>query len=169
MRYLPEIAHCRRFVNADLIAAGLSPLDPESVWIGASRLFLKEIEDSVGRKQDFAFETTLSGRGYLNLIARLHADGWRIHLFYLWLPDVEMAVERVHERASHGGHTIAENVVRRRFPRSLRHLMQDYAPLCDLTVCLDNSRAEPALVFARSREGVTIYNRDIHESLERMT
>lgn len=77
-------------------------------------------------------------------------------------------MERVRERAGHGGHDIADDVVRRRFPHSLRHLMRDYAPLCDLTVCLDNSQSEPKLIFARSREGVTIYNREIHETLERM-
>ena len=79
-----------------------------------------------------------------------------------------MSVERVRERAGHGGHDIAEDVVRRRFPRSLRHLMRDYMPLCDFTVCLDNSQPEPKLIFAGSREGVKVYSQEIYKTLERV-
>jgi len=92
LSYLPEYAHCRNFVNADLIASGLSPLSPEREWLAASRLFLQEIENYITRREDFAFETTLAGRTYLRLIRRLLADGWRVELYYLWLPSMEMSI-----------------------------------------------------------------------------
>lgn len=91
LEYLPHVAQCSRFVNADLIAAGLSPLAPERELLPASRLFLGEIESSIRRRADFAFETTLAGRGYLKLVRRLRADGWRVELIYLALPSVEMS------------------------------------------------------------------------------
>lgn len=89
LEYLPSVAGCRRFVNADLIAAGLSPLAPEQHLAPASRLFLREIEDCVAAREDFAFETTLAGRGYLKLIERLQAENWRLELIYLALEGVD--------------------------------------------------------------------------------
>ena len=106
LEYLPTVANCRRFVNADLIAAGLSPLAPEQQLLAASRLFLREIEDSIAAAQDFAFETTLAGRTYLKLVARLLEQGWRVELIYLALPSAEMSRLRVVERVTHGGHDI---------------------------------------------------------------
>lgn len=90
MEYLPSVAGCRRFVNADLIAAGLSPLTPEQHLLATSRLFLHEIEDCIAARQDFAFETTLAGRSYITLIERLQTTGWRVELIYLALPSAEM-------------------------------------------------------------------------------
>lgn len=104
LEYLPNVAQCSRFINADLIAAGLSPLAPEREMIAANRLFLREIEEAIERRADFAFETTLSGRSYLKLINRLQADGWQVDLLYLALPSVEMSKLRVAERVKHGGH-----------------------------------------------------------------
>lgn len=100
--YLPEVALCRHFVNADLIAAGLSPLYPERQMLAASRLYLAEIERRISAGEDFAFETTLSGRAYLRLIKRLLHNGWRVELIYLALPDVEMSQRRVTERVARG-------------------------------------------------------------------
>jgi predicted ABC-type ATPase len=90
LEYLPTVAGCRHFINADLIAAGLSPLAPEQHLLTASRLFLHEIEDCIAARQDFAFETTLAGRSYLKLVERLQAKGWRVELIYLALPSAEM-------------------------------------------------------------------------------
>ena len=104
LEYLPTVANCRNFINADLIAAGLSPLAPETGLIAASRLFLKEIDARIQARQDFAFETTLSGRSYLKLIKRLHEEHWWVELIYLALPNVEMSKLRVAERVAHGGH-----------------------------------------------------------------
>ncbi len=99
---LPKVAGCTNFINADLIAAGLSPLAPERELIAASRIFLREIKEYIARRDDFAFETTLAGRTYLRLIERLKSDGWQVELIYLALPSVEMSKLRVAERVAHG-------------------------------------------------------------------
>lgn len=147
LEYLPSVAGCRRFVNADLIAAGLSPLAPEQHLAAASRLFLHEIEDCIAARQDFAFETTLAGRGYLKLIDRLQSEGWRVELIYLALPSAEMSRLRVAERVAHGGHNIPEADIARRFPRSLYNLLNLFAPKTDQSLCFMNSGGVPKLVF----------------------
>ncbi len=152
LKYLPEVAHCRNFVNADLIAAGMSPLAPERDRVTASRLFLSEIERHIQARRDFGFETTLAGRGYLRLIRRLRADGWKVELIYLALPNAEMAKLRVAERVSHGGHDIPAADIERRFLRSLENLFTVYASLVDRTVCFLNSGETPEIVFTQQGE-----------------
>jgi len=152
LKYLPEVAHCRNFVNADLIAAGMSPLAPERERIAASRLFLSEIERHIEARRDFGFETTLAGRSYLRLIRRLRADGWKVELIYLALPNAEMAKLRVAERVSHGGHDIPAADIERRFFRSLENLFTEYASLVDRTVCSLNSGETPEVVFTQQGE-----------------
>lgn len=115
---LPSVAGCERFINADLIAAGLSPLDPERQQLKAGRLLLGEIEANVAARHNFAFETTLSGKGWLRLFKRLIAEGWRVELIYLALPDVSMSHMRVAERVRNGGHNIPSAAIQRRFSRS---------------------------------------------------
>ncbi len=127
LQYLPRLTSCRNFVNADLIAAGLSPLAPERKLLAASRLFIREIENRVQDRQDFAFETTLSGRSYLKLIKRLRSESWRVELIYLALPTVEMSKLRVAERVAHGGHSIPIQDIERRFPRSLQNLLNEFS------------------------------------------
>ncbi|AFL74790.1 AAA family ATPase [Thiocystis violascens] len=148
LRYLPAIA-VTAFVNADLIAAGLSPLAPEQQQITASRLFLHEIERHAQAGRDFAFETTLSGRGYLRLIERLRAEGWRVMLIYLALPSMEMSRLRVQERVRHGGHDIPQAAIERRFARGLRNLLGDYGTAASETICFMNTGASPSLVFSQ--------------------
>lgn len=99
LSYLPGVAGCRRFINADLIAAGLSPLAPERELISASRLFLGEIDSAIRAGEDFAFETTLSGRTYLRLVSRLRGAGWRVELIYLALPSAELSRLRVDRKS----------------------------------------------------------------------
>jgi len=147
LEYLPQVAHCLRFVNADLIAAGLSPLAPERELLAASRLFVGEIESCIEQDEDFAFETTLAGRGYLKLVRRLRAQGWRVELIYLALPHVAMSRLRVAERVAHGGHNIRSADIERRFPRSLRNLFNLYVGQVDACRCFMNSTATPELVF----------------------
>ncbi|MHB1616679.1 MAG: hypothetical protein ACYCUX_05380 [Metallibacterium sp.] len=98
LEYLPQVAGVAHFINADLIAAGLSPLAPERELLAASRIFLHELEARIGARESFAFETTLAGRGYLRLVDRLRGDGWRVELIYLALPSAEMSRLRVAER-----------------------------------------------------------------------
>lgn len=147
LQYLPKVAGCRSFVNADLIAAGMSPLAPERERVAASRIFLGEIERHVQARGDFGFETTLAGRGYLRLIRRLKATGWRVELIYLALPNVDMAKLRVAERVRHGGHDIPVEDIERRFSRSLENLLGGYAEAVDRTVCFLNSSEAPEVVF----------------------
>ena len=165
--YLPVLANCRRFINADLIAAGLSPLDPEQQLLAASRLFLTEIENCIAARQDFAFETTLAGRSYLKLIRRLQATGWRVKLIYLALPSAEMSRQRVAERVAHGGHKIPTQDIVRRFPRSLQNLLQLFAPLADQTFCYINIGNSPELVFKQIGNERRIINLEFFELLQR--
>jgi predicted ABC-type ATPase len=145
--YLPQIARCSRFINADLIAAGLSPLAPERELLAASRLFLSEIDDAIGEREDFAFETTLAGRSYLKLVRRLRSEGWQVKLIYLALPSLEMSKLRVAERVAHGGHSIPTADIERRFARSLTNLLDEFSQTVDACRCFMNSGALPELVF----------------------
>lgn len=147
LEYLPQVAQCLRFVNADLIAAGLSPLAPERELLAASRLFLSEIERCIAQREDFAFETTLAGRSYLKLVRRLQAEGWRVELIYLALPSMEMSKLRVAERVAHGGHDIPVADVERRFARSLYNVLNTFSAQVDACRCFMNSNATPELVF----------------------
>lgn len=147
LEYLPRVANCTNFINADLIAAGLAPLAPERELMAASRLFLREIEERIAARDSFAFETTLAGRTYLRLVVRLRRDGWRVELIYLALPSVEMSKQRVAERVEHGGHNIPTLDIERRFPRSLRHLLDDFSHRVDSCLCFMNDGESPVLVF----------------------
>jgi predicted ABC-type ATPase len=167
LSYLPEAANCRNFVNADLIAAGLSPLSSDRELLAASRLFLREIDHYIRRREDFAFETTLSGRNYLRLIRKLLADGWRVDLYYLWLPTIEMSIERVAERVAHGGHDIPRESIVRRYPRGIANLLRHYAPLCSWAICIDNSTTVPDVIFVQNADGRTVVNRQLFEALRR--
>ena len=152
LKYLLAVAHCSAFVNAGLIAAGLSPLAPEKELLAASRLFLKEIAHYIATGVDFAFETTLSGRSYLHLINRLKTAGWRVELIYLALPSAEMSRLRVLERVAHGGHNIPVQAIERRFPRSLHNLLTEFSYLADQTRCFMNDGESPSLIFVQQEK-----------------
>lgn len=144
--FLPAEAQCPRFINADLIAAGLSPFLPEAEAFKAGRLMLKEITACVERGESFAFETTLSGLVYLRQIGNWHTLGYHISLFFLRLSSVEMAVARVAERVRQGGHDIPEAVIRRRFEAGRINFEQRYRDAVDAWVLYDNSDNEPVLI-----------------------
>lgn len=146
------MAQCSRFVNADLIAVGLSPLAPERELLAASRLFLGEIEACIAKREDFTFETTLAGRSYLKLVRRLQTAGWRVELIYLALPSMEMSKLRVAERVAHGGHNIPVADIERRFARSLGNLLNSFSTQVDACRCFMNSDASPELVFEQQGE-----------------
>jgi predicted ABC-type ATPase len=112
---LPELLGCREFVNADEIARGLSPFQPEKVAIEAGRIMLSRIDSLINSKQDFAFETTLSSKWYVRTIERAKANGYFVTLVFFWLEKVELAVERVKIRVTEGGHNIPEEVIRRKY------------------------------------------------------
>ena len=144
--FLPQEAGCPIFVNADLIAAGLSPFDPERAAIQAGRLTLQAIAQHVARGESFAFETTLSGRAYARQIPQWRALGYRVELFFLSLPSADMAVQRVAERVRQGGHNIPAATIRRRFEAGWRLLTEVVQPLVDQWVLFDNAGEEPVLM-----------------------
>ncbi len=144
--FLPYYAECRNFINADLIAQGVSPFSPETAAVRAGRLMLEEIDHLAQRGADFGFETTLSGRAHLNLIRYLKQRRYGINIFYLWLPSVEVALSRVRERVSGGGHNVAEHVVRRRFDRSIHNFLVLYRTLADSWTLFNNSNKRPSII-----------------------
>jgi predicted ABC-type ATPase len=165
LSYLPTAANCRNFINADLIAAGLSPLAPETELLAASRIFLREIENRIQARQDFAFETTLAGRSYLRLIRRLRSEGWRVELIYLALPSVEMSRLRVAERVAHGGHDIPLKDIERRFSRSLQNLLNQFSYAVDRAQCFMNNGDTPQPVFIQQGENREILNLKLFQQL----
>ena len=150
--FLPNEANCPIFVNADLIAAGLSPFRTDVVEFRAGRLMLGHVHDHARRGDSFAFETTLSGRGYARWIPRWQDQGYRVKLFFLHLPTPEAAIERVAQRVSEGGHDVPEPVIRRRFHAGLRNFERIYRGLANEWAEYDNSGAEPKLVAEGKRK-----------------
>lgn len=144
--FLPHEADCPEFVNADLIAAGLSPLRPEGAAVRAGRLMLREIRAKASAGESFAFETTLSGRGYARQISRWRASGYWVEIFFLSLPSVEVAIRRAKERVAQGGHDVPEDVIRRRFSAGLTNFRRAFVPLVDGWKLYDNSGPKPVLL-----------------------
>lgn len=146
--FLPEEAECRDFINADLIAAGLSPFDPSLVAIRSGRLMIEEIKSRVRQRRSFAFETTLSGLTYARLIRQWQRAGYRVKIVFLSLPSPELAVARVRTRVAQGGHNVPESVVRRRFEAGLRNFHNRYKKLADSWVLYENSGDRPTMIEA---------------------
>ncbi|MBS1159413.1 MAG: hypothetical protein H6R15_1832 [Proteobacteria bacterium] len=144
--FLPNEAGCTVFINADLIAAGLSPFSPESASIQAGRLMLQEIARYSSALESFAFETTLSGRAYLRMIQQWQTAGYRVKLLFLQLASPEEAIARVAQRVKQGGHNIPEAVIRRRFAAGIDNFRNLYAPQVDTWALYDNSGAQPVLL-----------------------
>ncbi len=137
--FLPNEAGCPVFINADLIAAGLSPFQPELAALKAGRLMLKEIQEYSQRGANFAFETTLSGRSYMRMISDWQAQCYHVKLFFLNLPSAEMAIMRVAERVRQGGHNVPEEVIRRRFEAGRINFELLYRNLVDSWAVYDSS------------------------------
>ncbi|MCO5121533.1 MAG: zeta toxin family protein [Burkholderiaceae bacterium] len=144
--FLPGEAQLPRFINADLIAAGLSPFAPEEAAIKAGRLMLEEISESAQRGESFALETTLSGLGYLRHIRQWQTQGYAVSLFFLALPDVELAIAGVAERVRQGGHDIPEAVIRRRFWAGRKNFEQHYRDVVNDWSLYDNAGGKPVLL-----------------------
>ncbi|HXH95295.1 MAG TPA: AAA family ATPase [Thermoanaerobaculia bacterium] len=144
--FLPEEAGLPLFVNADLIAAGLSPFDPDAAAFRAGRLMLSEIDAHAAAGRSFAFETTLAGHTYLRRIDQWRGNGYLVELIFLSLPSVEDAIQRVATRVRQGGHAVAEVVIRRRFDAGMRNFQHTYRERVDFWIWYDNSGTRRRLV-----------------------
>ncbi len=162
--FLPNYANCSNFVNADLIALGLAPFSPSSVNIKAGKLLLSEIDNFIVHKADFAFETTLAGKTYVNLIKEAKSKGYFIHIFFLWIPSLQLAKERIKQRVKQGGHHVPDADVKRRLNRSLKNFFDLYMPLADAWDIF-NSEAKPELVVKSNEKGVQILDKKLYKFL----
>lgn len=164
-KFLPEYAKCRNFVNADLIAQGLSPFSPSAAAIKAGRLVLEQIHSLAGKNVDFAFETTLSGKSYVRLLTALKKKGYAINLFFLWIPNAELALSRIRDRVSAGGHDVPAVDVKRRFYRGICNFFEYYKPLSDTWLLFNNADASPRLI-AKEKSGKTeVVDRELFEKI----
>lgn len=158
--FLPKFAECKNFVNADLIAQGVSPFSPETAGVWAGKLMLQEIEDLARRRADFGFETTLAGLSHLKLIRDIMKVGYQSHIYYLWLPRAELAVDRVRVRVLRGGHAVPEPIIRRRFERSIRNFLTKYRFLGTSWTLFDNSGETPKIMAYEETENLCIIDTD---------
>ncbi|WP_255763292.1 zeta toxin family protein [Fulvivirga maritima] len=163
---LPEILDCNEFVNADEIAKGLSPFNPESEAMAAGRLMLSKIDRLISRKNDFGFETTLSTRSYKNLITKARENGYRLTLLFFWLRNPDLAVKRVETRVKEGGHNIPEDVIRRRYENGLKNFFSIFEPLVDEWMFIDNSGEPYQIVAYKNTKGSIINNQGLWDDLK---
>ena len=144
---LPKILNCKEFVNADEIARGLSPFNPQGMAIEAGKLMLKRIDELLQKEESFSIETTLSTRSYFKLVETAHQKGYNVTLLYFWLESPEQAIERVAERVSKGGHDIPKDVIIRRYWAGLNNLFDIYMPIVDSWILVNNSQT-PRIIVA---------------------
>jgi predicted ABC-type ATPase len=163
--YLPDFVQCREFVNADLIAAGLSPFAPETQAMRAGRLLLTRIKELSAARRDFGFETTLAGRSYVKVLSDIKAGRYHLVLFFLWLPDANLAVARVANRVRQGGLDVPEGTIRRRFDAGLRNLFDSYRLLMDDFWLYDASESPPSLVAHESNGVRNLYQPKLYRSI----
>jgi predicted ABC-type ATPase len=156
-KILPYFLKVFEYVNADEIAHGLSPFNPESVAIQAGRLMLQRLATLVNEQLDFALETTLATRSYVSFLRDCKNQGYQINLIYFWLENPELAIARVRQRVENGGHNIPEDIIRRRYERGRKNLIDLFLPLCDTWMIYDNSGNSPQLVaiLGNHREIIT--------------
>ncbi len=165
---LPEMLNCKEFVNADGIAAGLSPFNPESVAIESGKIMLNRIKDLLAADVDFAIETTLATKSYVNTIKKARSNGYKVTLVYFWLSSYHEAIQRVAARVKNGGHQIPHDVIERRYARGLYNLFNLYLPICNYWLILNNMQTPSALVCSGEFNlSETIYNNDIWSEIKK--
>ena len=165
MEFLPE-TNCKVFLNADLIANALSPLgQDEKHLLEAGKIFLQKVEECIGKRENFAFETTLSGTAHLRRVRKMIEDGWRVNMIYLWIPNAETSLNRVRQRVQHGGHNVPEKDIRRRYGRTLRNLFE-YAGVCNEVKCLDSSDPERKPIFTQRNKKVVVENQELYNRIK---
>ncbi|MET4143142.1 zeta toxin family protein [Pedobacter sp. UYP1] len=164
---LPEILNCMEFVNADNIACGLSPFNPESVAFESGRIMLRRIRELMIARVDFGFETTLSSRSYVSLIKQAKLLDYKVSLLYFWLSSPNLTVERVAKRVSNGGHHIPANVIERRYYRGIDNLYNLYMPVCDEWTIVNNMDLVPEVIAKYDSFGKTVFNRELWNTIIR--
>ena len=157
---LPEMLNCKEFVNADEIAKGISPFQPERAAIDAGKIMLTRIQELINAEVDFSFETTLSPKYFITLISKVHEKGYFVTLVFFWLRSVDLAIERVKMRVSEGGHNIPEDTVRRRYKMGIKNLVNKYIPVSDYWIIINNSEG-PFTVVAEGLKNIEIEIKDI--------
>ena len=165
VKFLPEYVRCPNFVNADLIAQGLSPFSPGAAAITAGRLVLEQIHQFADRGVDFAFETTLSGRSYVKLLKSLKGKGYKIHIFFLWIPDADLGISRIKGRVAQGGHDVPIRDVLRRFKRSISNFFKLYQSLADSWMLFENAGIIPILIAERKHGRVKIIDESSYKTI----
>lgn len=150
---LPEILNCKEFVNADEIAKGLSPFQPEKVSFEAGRIMLNRIKELLKENENFAFETTLATKSYKQKIEEARKGGYTITLLFFWLKTIELAKERVKIRVSEGGHNIESEVIERRYKNGIKNLFSIYLPIVDGALIFDNSEGKHELLAQKTIDG----------------
>ena len=149
---LPDILNCREFVNADEIARGLSPFQPQKVAFEAGRIMLQRIDELLTKKETFAFETTLSTKSYKNTIKKAKTLGYKTILLFFWLENVDLAKERVRLRVEQGGHNIESEIIERRYARGIKNLFELYLPIVDEIMIFDNSIGDHKLIAYKKQD-----------------
>ena len=158
---LPEVLDCKEFINADEIAKGLSPFQPESVAMQAGRIMLARMEELLQKGETFAFETTLATKSYKQKIEWAQANGYEVTLLFFWLRNVTMAKERVAQRVAEGGHSIPSQTIERRYHNGITNLFTIYIDIVDICYIFDNSEGRKELIAQKERhKGIIIYNND---------
>jgi predicted ABC-type ATPase len=157
-KFLPYYAHCPNFVNSDLIAQGLAPFSPQKAAIKAGKLVLEQIHDYAKQQLDFAFETTLAGKTYFSMLRKFKENGYKLHLFFLWIPDTKLAIARINSRVAEGGHNVPAEDVKRRFKRSLYNLFNLYIPILDFWLFFNNTGTQPQKIAKGINQQIIIFD-----------
>jgi predicted ABC-type ATPase len=165
--FLPEYAHCEHFVNADLIAQGLSPFSPRIAAMKAGRLVLESIRSLAEKGLDFAFETTLSGKLYISFLKELKNKGYSVNIFFLWIPDPGLAILRIKDRVAAGGHDVPAADVKRRFYRGLYNFLNYYRKIAHTWLLFDNAGSTPKLIARERDSKIEVINKELFEQIER--
>ena len=156
--------HSIKFINADSLATALSPNNPDLSQFKAGKLMRQEIDQCIKNKQSFAIETTLSSKNYLKIINQLKQDNWKVEMLYLYLPSVDLSIDRVAERVKNGGHCININDIKRRYSRSMTNLMNQYLEIVDNVSCLKNSNGSE-IIFQKNHNKLVIYNNTVYQKI----
>ena len=158
---LPEVLDCKEFINADEIAKGLSPFQPESVAVQAGRIMLARMDELLQKGETFAFETTLATKSYKQKIEWAQANGYEVTLLFFWLDSPNMAKKRVAQRVAEGGHSIPSETIERRYYNGIANLFAIYIDMVDICYIFDNSEGRKELIAQKERhKDIVIYNND---------